>query len=125
LEKVRQVSKITPVLQSLLIMQIKNIVELLNAEEYYRAWISLRSLIITAPPEVKKKEIDEFRKVQTEINKILNDKQLDRAQQAYTQAFRVNRYVQTHVLRLAEETMEILYKKGYLEKFREFPTGNL
>jgi len=125
LEKVRQVSKITPILQALLISQIKYIIEELNAQEYFHAWIGLRSLILSSPPEVKKKEIQEFEKVQEMINKIAADKQLDRYQQFTTQAYRINHYVQAHVLRLFEETMEILYKKGYLEKYREFPTGQL
>jgi hypothetical protein len=125
LEKVRQVSKITPVLQALLISQIKNIVDQLNAQQYFDAWIALRSLILSSPPEVKKKEIAQFQDVQEVINKIAADKQLDRFQQTATQAYRINRYVQIHVLRLFEETMEILYKKGYVEKFREFPVGHL
>lgn len=109
----------------MLISQIKGIVELLNAQEYFLGWIALRSLILSSPPEVKKKEIAQFQDVQLVINKIAADKQLDRFQQTTTQAYRINRYVQIHVLRLFEETMEILYKKGYLEKFREFPVGNL
>jgi hypothetical protein len=115
--------KITPILQSLLMMQLGVVMDNLNNHNFYKSWDALKVLIEISPDTVQTKMTKQMDVVQAELNVITSDKQQDLIQQRTTQTKRMNLVCAKYTHGLLKQTMKALYEGGYLEFGRKEEAG--
>jgi len=125
MEVIRTYKGITPILQSLLIQQMKTINEALNEKDYWVAWERLKVLVDLVPPSVWNKCIQEINTLQNNLNQVVSS---TRDMDFYSRSFHQNdsavRLLRNNLHRLYRLVSVQLYEGGYLEKTGEVERGH-
>lgn len=133
MERVKEVSGISPILQKMLIGQISKVMDALNERKMMEAWSRLQVLVSICPPKVKKALVGEKEELTVrealEIAKreLTNIEGLNGMDFFTTHVYKnrkVKQFLRRTVPELFELVVEKLYDAGYLEAYREYYMGH-
>lgn len=133
MERVKEVSGISPILQRMLIEQISKVMDALNKRQLMEAWSRLQVLVSICPPKVKEALIgkDEELTVRNavelasrEIGRVAGLNSVDFFTTHVYQNRKVKQLLREIVPWLFELTVEKLYEGNYLESYREYYVGH-
>lgn len=134
----RQLKGITPILQSLLIDQIKDVMTAFNGFDYVAAWGALDVLVLSSPPKVQdhKNETkpdkpdynqpspyEEVEDIRTRLNRITKSSSVNVVLARVRQSSEAMNLLRAKLKPLFRRVMRLLYDGGYLEHHREFAVG--
>ena len=133
MEKVKEVSGVSPTLQKILFGQISKVMDALNERKMMDAWSRLQVLVSVCPPKVKKALIGEDEELTVrnavelasrKISRVAGLNSVDFFTTHVYQNRKVKQLLREIVPWLFELTVDKLYDAGYLESYREYYVGH-
>lgn len=124
-EMFRYKTRISPLLQSMLLQGLEKVKESMDNSDWLMAWQRLKSLHIISPPQIRKEVQSEIDSLIGQINvTIQSQDDLDRFTRVTGQTVKLSRLLRENVPKIFLSITDKLYAGGYMESVAEYRKGH-